>query len=176
VDAALCLDDSVVNGALSQLCDASDEAVANLAIRIRDRKLFKCFDVREAVRREVLKRLPKAANGDEKEEIDIEKSISRVSVAVADKIELWKRTERKEFLLADKTSRPPYKRFEESKGPLNQIMVRDASEGLVDLADFSPVVRSIPTFEVLRYYYNKDENNICAKFERFIKEEISHGI
>jgi HD superfamily phosphohydrolase len=176
VDAALCLDDSVVYGALSQLCEATDKAISNLAVRIRDRKLFKCYDVREAVRREVLSRLAVTQKGDGEENINIEKSISRVSVAVADKIELWKRTEKKELLLADKASRPPYKRFEESKGPLNQIMVRDASGSLVDLADFSPVVRSIPTFEVLRYYYNSEETSVATKFNRFIQEEIKHGI
>jgi uncharacterized protein len=49
IDIALCLDDSVVAGSLSEMADASDAMVSQFAKRLRDRKLFKCVDIRSKI-------------------------------------------------------------------------------------------------------------------------------
>ena len=176
VDAALCLDDTVVYGALSMFCSAKDPLISELSLRIRDRRLFKCYDVRETVRRYIHQKVSEKDEADRPTAAEIEKAVSRVTLAAADRIELWKKTEKKDLILKDQVSRSPYKRFEESKGPLNQIMVRDATGGLVDLGEFSPVVRAIPIFEVMRYYFNRDEKGTGKKLEGFIKLEMKNGI
>lgn len=162
LDNALCLDDSVVFGCLSQLSESKNAVISEFAQRIRDRKLLKCFDIREEVRRRIYGKV---------EVGDLEKTISRVSLKVVEKIELWKKTNPKPYLLQDKASRSPYKRFEESKGPLNQIMVRTGS-GMADLGELSPVVASIPTFEVLRYYYDRENQAIPKMLNQVIVGEI----
>ncbi|WP_156029296.1 HD domain-containing protein [Sphingobium sp. DC-2] len=106
LERAICLDDSVVYGALSQFCEADDPLVSELALRIRDRKTFKCFDVLEYIR----KKMPTAQNA-----VDGRKAISRVALSSMEKIELWKKTSCSSLLLKDETSRSPYKKFEESK-------------------------------------------------------------
>src|SRR5690606_22742271 len=49
IEAALTLDDTVVWGALSEMLEASDPLVAQFSARLRDRKLYKCVDVRADV-------------------------------------------------------------------------------------------------------------------------------
>lgn len=159
---ALNLDDAVVFGALAQLTDADDPIVAEFATRIRDRKLLKCFDIREQARARI------SGSVDIKE---AERIISRISVRAVEKIELWKKSNTDSHLLYDKASRPPYKRFDESKGPLNQIMVRTGS-GMADLGEFSPIVNSIPTFEVSRYYFDREKSEVASMLKSVLDEEI----
>ena len=165
LDNAICLDDSVVFGCLSQLAEAKDSIISEFSQRIRDRKLFKCFDIREEVKRRIYGRV---------EANDLEKNVSRISLKVVEKIELWKKTNQGTYLLQDKASRSPYKRFEESKGPLNQIMVRTGT-GMADLGEISPVVASIPTFEVLRYYSDRESEKITNMLNQVIAEETKNG-
>ena len=176
IEGALCLDDSVVFGALSMMVCAKDPIVAEFSTRIRDRKLFRCFDLREAVRRNVHQKIGRASGDALPIAQEIERTVSRITLSVADKIEVWKAGQKNSIVLRDQTSRNPYKRFEESKGPLNQIMVRSASGSLIDLAEFSPVVRAIPTFEVFRYYFSRDLDGVDKQFNELISREISHGV
>ena len=46
LEIVLLLDDSVVYGALSMMVEAVDPVISTLALRLRDRKLYKCFNVR----------------------------------------------------------------------------------------------------------------------------------
>jgi HD superfamily phosphohydrolase len=166
IERALCLDDTVLYGALSQFCDAKDPLISEFSLRIRDRKTFKCFDVRDHIR----KRMPKAESAAEGR-----KAISRIALSSMEKIELWKNTSCGSFLLKDETSRSPYKKFEESKGPLNQIMVRNADGTLMDIAEYSPIVAAIPRFDVLRYYFSRDED-MSSKLIDIVDGEIKNGL
>ena len=78
------------------------------------------------------------------------------------------------MVLKDETSRSPYKRFEESKGPLNQILVRNSDGSLVDIGEYSPVVSAIPKFDVLRYYFSRDDD-VSHKLMKLVDGEITHG-
>jgi HD superfamily phosphohydrolase len=46
VENILSLDDAVIWGALSMMADAADHTVSQFAVRLRDRQLYKCADVR----------------------------------------------------------------------------------------------------------------------------------
>jgi hypothetical protein len=52
IDCTIALDDTVIWGALSLMADAKDECLATLAKRLRDRKLYKCIDVRTCIAQE----------------------------------------------------------------------------------------------------------------------------
>ena len=55
MECVLALDDTVVSGALSQMADATDLFISTLARRLRDRKLYKCIDVRAKIARATLR-------------------------------------------------------------------------------------------------------------------------
>jgi uncharacterized protein len=49
IECALALDDTVIWGALSLMAGANDMCISMLAQRLRDRKLYKCLDVRAKI-------------------------------------------------------------------------------------------------------------------------------
>jgi HD superfamily phosphohydrolase len=49
IECVLALDDTVVWGALAVMTESGDDCIAQLATRMRDRKLYKCLDVRAKV-------------------------------------------------------------------------------------------------------------------------------
>lgn len=165
IDCVLALDDTVIWGALQQIQYAEDKKSASLAERLLKRKLLKAFDVREEIKRKLRET---KANPEEVEDIT-----DRISVKVVEKAELWRGTQKQSLVLFDKLTRSPYKRFHESKGPLNQIMVRETGGRLVDLAEFSPVVRAIRPFEVVRYYFDKDDTKSRETLSSIIEGETS---
>ena len=46
VENVLLLDDAVIWGALSMMADATDTTVSQFAVSLRDRRLYKCADLR----------------------------------------------------------------------------------------------------------------------------------
>jgi uncharacterized protein len=59
LDLALALDDSVISGALWMMAGARDPLITEFAKRIRERKLYKCTDVRESLNRQLRKKEPR---------------------------------------------------------------------------------------------------------------------
>lgn len=53
-------------------------------------------------------------------------------------------------------------------------MVQNSDGNLIDIGEYSPIVASIPTFEVLRYYFDRDKG-ISEKLRNIVDEEIRHG-
>ena len=143
IESILNLDDAVIWGAASMMAEAKDSVIRNFACRLRDRKLFKCIDVVES---------PKCPT-------------------ISGKIAEWKRSEEKDGprILIDQATREPYKDFQESKGPLNQIMIRTSSNTLVDVAQLSNVVKGIETFTLFRVYVAREDNDA----QLFLKNVIS---
>lgn len=163
VECYLALDDAVVWGALSMLADSSDSIIAELSKRIRDRKLYRSVDVMQRVEQECSgRREPTAAK--------------QHCVEVFRRLDLW-RTEHPEQsyqLLLDHAKRDPYRRFSESKGPLNQIRIRsEYSNDLVDIISRSPVVEAIPLAEYWRAYVPKDDTKLRKFVENTVREVIN---
>jgi len=166
LELALALDDTVVWGALSQIASGSDKLCANLSSRLIERKLLKCFDVREVFK----SKIRTTVKSDEIRDIT-DRSVARI----IEKFEIYRASNSGKLILFDQASRPPYKKFHESKGPLNQIRVRTANGQTADLGEFSPIVRAIRTFESARYYFDRDDHQSCEILESIIEEETPNG-
>lgn len=164
---ALLLDDTVVWGSLSLLADASDPLISEVALRLRDRKLLKCFDIRETIANKVD---PKCSNSPDKI-IAIDKCCAGVKAKLTNSIGEVS-TLGLPKLLVDAAERSPYKPVDQSKGPLNQIMVRSGN-GFVDLKERSGVVSALQTFKLLRVYYSKDDTEIQSEVNSAITEGIA---
>lgn len=163
---ALLLDDTVVWGALSLMAEASDPLVNEYALRLRDRKLLRCLDVREIIAGRLD---PKCTNSPE-----IISEIDKCCATV--KTDLFDGSSNNGVgvprMLLDEAERSPYKSVDRSKGPLNQIMVRSGNE-LVDLKERSGVVKALQTFNLLRVYYTRENTEIETELNSAIDEGIS---
>ncbi|HEX4292819.1 MAG TPA: HD domain-containing protein, partial [Rhizomicrobium sp.] len=141
----IALDDAVFNGALPMLVEASDEAVAMLASQLWNRRLPKCCDIRERILADI--GLPRQASGDGRKEFD--QRLQRIEARIEERLADWSRQNSKETprLLIDRAERDPYKRSQESKGPLNQIHIRASSGKILDMAETSAVVAGLEKFK-----------------------------
>ena len=156
------LDDSVLWGALTFLTEASDQTVKQLAVQLRDRQLYKCIDVRE--------RLLTQLGGDATEKV-VEQVCQKVETRIADW--LSSKTDAAPRIITDRAEREPYKRFQESKGPLNQIRIKTGGGELVDLVKRSKVVAAICTFKLYRVYVSDPEARQFV--EQTLEVEGSNG-
>ena len=171
LSSALALDDTVVWGALHLLSTSKDAAISEAAQRISKRNLYKSIDVRERIRIE----------------LGIENSIDNYSLGTLDwacqsikrKVRGRLSKGKPEFLskmLWDNDQREPYRRFQESKGPLNQIRIKQSSSGaLVDLGLRSKIVNSIESFKLDRVYVSSDDSDSRNFVEKVIKEEVANA-
>ena len=90
-----------------------------------------------------------------KERAELEKKLDRLTVSIESKLNRWsERNSRDEAprILTDRAMRDPYKRFEESKGPLNQIHIRLADNQILDVASCSSVIAAVESFSLFRAY------------------------
>jgi HD superfamily phosphohydrolase len=165
IELVLQLDDTVVWGALSMMSDASDTVVRDLAVRLRDRRLFKCIDVRE----HIANRLGTAALDDT--------AVDRACASIGEKVGSWiaEKAAEPPRILLDQAEREPYKQFQESKGPLNQIMIRTAGDRLVDLGERSKIVKAIESFRLFRVYVAEHDQEAKRFIERAIEAEDNNG-
>ena len=189
----LALDDSAISGALSMMADAKDPLISEFSKRLRDRQLFKCTDVREILNQK-LRRTGKAKSNrsknskasskrnrkaeqwtaatEEKQRID---ELDRVCNVVETRLIEFQRKNGQEIptILIDKAERSIYKLFEESKGPLNQIMLRPGTgvDKPIDVASTSQVIRAIAPFKALRVYMTEGEETAKLFVDQIIEEE-----
>lgn len=169
MDSILNLDDMAVWGSISMLALSEDKVISDFACRLRDRKLFKCIDVLES-----LKRPPTGARVRTADDEGEEKARVRTAVeSIKEKVTDWKRsheTDRPRILI-DEATREPYKHFQESKGHLNQIMIRTSSNTLVDVAQLSNVVKGIEPFTLLRVYAAREDDDAQSFLKKVISSE-----
>lgn len=167
LEAALALDDTVVWGALTQMTDSEDKLLREFSIRLRDRKLYKCHDVRAAVSHSID---PRCQNKDEQvQDIDL------CCANIDQKLTEWDRNNRSEVprLITDEDERSPYKSVNESKGPLDRINVFTDGRALVDLKERSAVVGALATFKLNRVYVDRDDQEAQDAIKRTIEEELA---
>jgi uncharacterized protein len=162
VECALALDDTVIWGALSLMVDATDPSLTELASRLRDRKLYKCVDVRVRIAQTKGDTAAMTADAD------------RTCRVIKEKLTEWSSSNTAEAprILIDEESRSPYKRITETKGPLDQINIRTDGGRLVDLAKRSKVVAEIETFKLLRVYHAEDDEAARSAIDSIIEEGI----
>src|SRR5207253_1370544 len=99
--------------------------------------------------------------------------VDRACASINDKLTEWivEHPGDEHRILVDQAVRHPYSRLQESKGPLNQIMVRTESGSLVDLGDRSRIVRAIEPFRLFRLYHAADDEVARALIDRQIEAE-----
>lgn len=174
---ALALDDTVFLGALPLLVEAADPLIRSCAQRLRDRRLPKCNDLRRKLIASMAPEPPKDAEGREK----LKKTLTQPATLIKEELEAWSKKNSNDGprILVDDAERDPYKRFQESKGPLNQIHIRSDDDRILDMAKSSLVVAALEPFVVLRAYADEDDAEakkvIDDVTERIIKEEGNGG-
>jgi hypothetical protein len=153
------------------LAEAEDEPIARNARRLSERRLPKCIDIRNALAARQLSDRAKPETKEQQE--DAEKRLERAVLSVGVRLQEWSDGNSQDAprILVDQAARDPYKRVQESKGPLNQLRIRVAGDRILDMAESSPVVAGIEKFKLFRAYV--DEQDVEAKelVERVIKEE-----
>ena len=167
IENVLSLDDTVVWGALGLLAFAKDPIVQDLSIRLRDRKLYKCIDVRMQIKQRVQERSVE----------DSSVIVDRTCAAVDERVKEFVVADGSDAprILSDEAEREPYKRFQESKGPLNQIRVKVDDGSLVDLGVRSKIVRAIEPFRLYRLYLKREDDESEELIQKAIEEEIENA-
>jgi HD superfamily phosphohydrolase len=165
IENILALDDTVVWGSLSLMGDAADVLVSEFARRLCDRRLYKCIDVRMQLGR----RFGDDSIGSEK--------FDGACASVNEKVTDWlsEKAGAGHRILIDEEVREPYRTFQESKGPLNQIRIKTASGILVDLGEVSKIVKAIEPFRLFRLYCADNDSEARAFIERTIEGEAKNG-
>jgi HD superfamily phosphohydrolase len=165
LDCVLNLDDTAVWGALAEMTQAEDQVVESLAIRLRDRHLYKCIDVREEIACQLGNKVdPKIVD----EACTVANDIVMSFAETQDPNSLAK-------VLVDVTEREPYKQLQESKGALNQIMIKRPDGSLVDVAEISQVVAAVKTFKLFRVYVSSDDDPTKNVIADAIREGLNHA-
>ena len=138
------VDDTTVWGSLSLLARAKDPAIAELAGRLRDRKLYKCIDIRQILAQKI-------GSDDQQIEMSCESIVALLNDYLRVPVEI-------PGILIDHARRAPYKKVQESKGQLNQIRIKVDTGSSIDLISKSKVVAAIAPFRLDRVYVRTAED------------------
>jgi uncharacterized protein len=169
VDNILALDDSVIWGALPLMMAAKDSSISELSFRLHERRLYKCLDVHSELAQAIRdhKKAPAKRKATKAQIMNFDKAC----VTINEKLTEWA-SHNKEggmpTILIDVDVREPYKRFQESKGPLNQIRIRTPDGELVDLGERSKIVAAIEPFRLFRVYIERND----TKTQEFVRSVI----
>lgn len=168
LDNALALDDSVFWGALPMLVDSRDEQIQDCAKRLRERRLPKCIDIRRMISSEI----GLGPGTEPRRRDELRKKLERLVASVETKLDRWAQTNSTGAprIMTDRATRDPYKRFEESKGPLNQIHIRVSGTEILDVASCSSVIAAIESFELFRAY--TEDGEATSMVEKVVKDEL----
>lgn len=163
---ALDLDDTVFWGALPMLANASDETTRQLTIALRERHLTKCFDIKQRVGQAI--RVSNRGTAEEQR--------ARVKLICDDVVKSLEEQVIPQNgmprVLIDQYARNPYKRFQDSKTPLNQILIRLGDSSPVDMAEFSPIIAHAEAFTICRAYTFRDDTTSEAVIENIMRTKI----
>ena len=137
------------------LKNAADPLICGFSERLWERKLFKCIDVLQ----EIANLLGGKPGRTHTEADEYKNRVERISVSIKESLEEWLEDQADVLprLLIDKAEREPYKRFDESKGPLNQIEIQRQDGTILDVAEVSPAVAALEPFRLFRVYCDGDD-------------------
>ena len=161
IERALALEDTVFWGALHMMAEASDPLIKSCAIRLQERRLPKCIDIRRIIEER------------ETTNMEVEERQARLSLAnkqIVKQIQEFAKTRRPDQpqILIDETRRTPYKKIQDSESLLNQILIKHGEDHFEDMARLSSVVKSAETFVVCRAYYDADDTEGRSVLENII--------
>lgn len=167
LDNMLNLDDSVLWGALSLMIDAEDPLIREFSARLRDRKLYKCVDIRSRISHE----FDPESTGDDARLAKVETCCARASTKLFEWSEANSRDGRRRVLI-DEAKRSPYNDAVGAKGPIERINVRTDGGSLVDLKKRSRVVANLTDDMLLRAYHDRDDEDAAENIESVINGEV----
>jgi len=171
LDRAVALDDAVFSGALSLLVDADDEEIRRLSRALRKRHLTQCIDLRQRIDAELV---PKRDEKRDQRQARI-KLVCDAVVGELKRIESENSSGKARFLV-DQYVRHPYKRFQDSKTPLNRILIRTGDGPPRDMAEFSPTIAHAEPFNISRTYVFRDDTAGAAVIENIVRTKLEeHG-
>ncbi|MEZ5787126.1 MAG: hypothetical protein R3D62_11830 [Xanthobacteraceae bacterium] len=163
IECALALDDTVIWGSPSLMAESDDKWISEFAERMRDRKLYKCIDVRAKI----------AHDKDDGAALSAE--ADTICAGIRDEISRCLDEWSERFpdaaprLLIDEVERSPYKKLtEDTKGPLNQINIRTEGDHLVDLSKRSNVVAELKNYKAFRVYHADSGDEAKRKITEII--------
>jgi hypothetical protein len=162
LDRVLALDDTVFWGALSMLMEADDEIVRTRAQQLRERKLLQCFDIKEFA----TSLLPPVR----REEPETRKErMARIKLACDRSLD--RLATEAPNVMTDDYARDPYKRFQDSRTPPNQIHIMHAGRPR-DMAELSSVVANAEAFRITRAYVRRGDQQAMDKIENIVRTSI----
>ena len=166
---ALKLDDTVFWGALPMFLESEDVEIRRLSCSLHARKLPRCIDIRNRIEASV-----HAKSGEKRAEHQARVRLACVAAVAALKSEQSKTVERARYLV-DQYSRNPYKRFQDSKSPLNQILIRSGDGPPRDMGEYSPIVGHAETFNICRVYVFKDDSEAETMVENIMRNTVQEA-
>jgi HD superfamily phosphohydrolase len=165
LDHVQALDDTVLWGALPMLIDAEDAQIDLRARQLRDRKLLACFDIWNTAA-EIL-----APSGREEPNARAER-IARLNLT-CDRV--LARANEVSGVMFDDYKRDPYKRFQDSRTPPNQIHIMQDGKPR-DMAELSSVVGSAEPFRICRAYLTRGDMNTEDMPSNIVRTECDRTI
>lgn len=170
LDRALALDDAVFWGAMPQLLEAEDEQIGRLAFALRERRMCSCIDLRRLVEANLPLR-----SGERRDQRSARtKLVCDEVIAELRKIVQESPDAPPRFLI-DQYVRNPYKRFQDSKTPLNQILIRLSPDKVTDMAELSPVIAHAEPFSLSRIYVFRDDSEASSVIENIMRTKIEES-
>ena len=163
---AIALDDMVFMGALPMMVEADDPAVKELAVRLYRRQLPKCIDIRSRISASLGAGFFRRKDSDER--------LQKATILIEERLQEWidNNSSSAPRILIDRAHRNPYREFQETKGPLNQIRIRTASGKIFDLAEHSPVVAALENFVLFRAYVDRLDTDATIMVERTVNQVL----
>lgn len=167
VDVALSLDDAVIWGALSLMADGSDPVVAELSVRLRDRRLYRCHDIHAQVAHALSPHNDRATQASAM----IDRCCAEISRKLTEWAAQWKNGCPR--ILIDSDERSPYKSVSESKGPLDRINIRTDGGLLVDLKERSSVIAALNAYKLFRVYLDRSDAEAEDAVRKIVEGEVA---
>lgn len=167
IEIALELDDSVIWGALSSLAASNDPLLREFCVRLRDRKLFKCVDIRA----KVAHALDPEMSGNPERVAKIERCCELIKQSLTELNSEMSLDVPK--MLIDEATRSPYKDGHGSGYSAERINIRTDGGQVVDLKRRSRLVRELEVFRLLRVYHSPDDVEVLELINRTIDEEVN---
>ncbi|MHB1302954.1 MAG: HD domain-containing protein [Acidiphilium sp.] len=158
------LDDTVLWGALPMLAEADDRQIATRARQLLDRKLLTCFDIWNTAASTL------APAGREEPKARVER-IARINLT-CDRV--LARQGEVSGVMFDDYKRDPYKRFQDSRTPPNQIHIMQDGKPR-DMAELSSVVESAEPFRICRGYISRGDTNTEDMLSNIVRTECKRG-
>ena len=168
LDRAIALDDTVFWGALCYLADSPDDQIRKFAASLSGRKLTLCIDLRQRIETG----LP-IKKGELREQRQAR--IKLICDEVAAALRGYGDKDAPVRFLVDQYVRNPYRRFQDSKTPLNQILIRLGDGPPRDMAEFSPVIANAEPFNLCRAYVFRDDTSAIDVLENIMRTKIGEG-